>query len=221
MYQKYPEISIYDESYFKEELDTIKIKNPNYIQYLEDNQSQIEYIDSIETQNFFISKDIYSIDKNYTHSEIHSSLILSAVALNIPFPEHSQYPRNVFSCQQTKQAIGVYSSSYNTRFDTFAHILNYPQKPLVTTRFKKYTDVDKLPYGNNCIVAIACYSGYNQEDAIILNKTSVERGMFNTLYFRSYEDSEEIDNSQNQILFGNPSYLKNISGWKQELYSEC
>ena len=211
MYQKNPELSIYDESYFKDELDDIKLKYPDYIQYLEDNQAQIEYIDSIESQNFFISKDIYSIDKDYTHSEIHPSLMLSAVALNIPFPEHSQYPRNVFSCQQTKQAVGIYSSAYNTRFDTFGHILNYPQKPLVTTRYKKYTDVDKLPYGINAIVAIASYSGYNQEDAVILNKTSIERGMFQNLYYRSYEDSEEIDGMNNQILFGNPSFQKNIS----------
>ena len=211
MYQKNPELSIYDESYFKDELDDIKLKNPDYIQYLEDNQAQIEYIDSIESQNFFISKDIYSIDKDYTHSEIHPSLMLSAVALNIPFPEHSQYPRNVFSCQQTKQAVGIYSSAYNTRFDTFGHILNYPQKPLVTTRYKKYTDVDKLPYGINAIAAIASYSGYNQEDAVILNKTSIERGMFQNLYYRSYEDSEEIDGMNNQILFGNPSFQKNIS----------
>ena len=211
MYKKYPDLSIYDERYFKEELDDIKLKYPDYIQYLEDNQSQIEYIDSIESLNFFISKDIYSIDKDYTHSEIHSSLILSAVALNIPFPEHSQYPRNVFSCQQTKQAVGIYSSAYNTRFDTFGYILNYPQNPLVTTRYKKYTDVDKLPYGINTIVAIASYSGYNQEDAVILNKSSIERGMFQNLYYRSYEDSEEIDGMNNQILFGNPSYKQNIS----------
>ena len=211
MYKKYPDLSIYDESYFKEELDDIKLKYPDYLQYLEDNQAQIEYIDSIESQNFFISKDIYSINKDYTHSEIHPSLMLSAVALNIPFPEHSQYPRNVFSCQQTKQAVGIYSSAYNTRFDTFGYILNYPQKPLVTTRFKKYTDVDKLPYGTNTIAAIACYSGYNQEDAVILNKSSIERGMFQNLYYRSYEDSEEIDSMNNQILFGNPSFQKNIS----------
>jgi DNA-directed RNA polymerase II subunit RPB2 len=211
IYKQKGDLSIYDETYFKEELDLIKINNPDYIQYLEDNISQIEYIDSAETQNLFIATSIYSIDKEeYTHSEIHPSLILSAVALNIPFPEHSQYPRNVFSCQQTKQAVGVYSSAYNTRFDTFGHILNYPQKPIVTTRYKKYTDVDKLPYGDNAIVAIASYSGYNQEDAVILNKTSVERGLFNTLYYRSYEDSEEIDESNNQILFGNPNYLKNV-----------
>ena len=100
----------------------------------------------------------------------------------------------------TKQAVGLYSSAYNTRFDTFAHILNYPQKPIVTTRFKKYTDVDKLPYGVNAIVAIASYTGYNQEDSLILNKTSIQRGMFNSLYFRSYEDNEKND-GQNKIYF--------------------
>ena len=210
MFNKYPTQSIYDERYFREDLIQVKQTHSDFISFLEDHVSQIEYIDSVETNNLLIARSIYSIDKEYTHSEIHPSLILSAVALNIPFPEHSQYPRNVFSCQQTKQAIGVYSSAYNTRFDTFGHILNYPQKPIVTTRYKKYTDVDKLPYGDNCIVAIACYSGYNQEDAVILNKSSVERGLFNTLYYRSYEDEEEIDAQGNQILFGNPSYLKNI-----------
>ena len=63
--------------------------------------------------------------------------MLSAVTLNIPFPEHSQYPRNVFSCQQTKQAVGLYSSAYNTRFDTFAHILNYPQKADCNNKIQK------------------------------------------------------------------------------------
>ena len=121
---------------------------------LEENAASIEYIDSIESEFAFISKDIYSIDKNYSHYEIHSSLILSAVSLNIPFPEHSQYPRNVFSCQQTKQAVGVYSSAYNTRFDTFAHILHYPQKSIVTTKYKKYSHVDKLPYGKDVTIKI-------------------------------------------------------------------
>ena len=75
--------------------------------------------------------------------------------VNIPFKW--SIIENAFSCQQTKQAVGVYSSAYNTRFDIFGHILHYPQKPIITTRFKKYTDVDKLPYGINAIVAICCY----------------------------------------------------------------
>ena len=209
MYDLYPELSVYDETYHREEFMKIKTKYEDYISYLEDNKAQIEYIDPLETEGFLIAKSIYSIDKEYTHCEIDSSLILSAVALNIPFPEHSQYPRNVFSCQQTKQAVGLYSSAYNTRFDTFAHVLNYPQKPIVTTRYKKYTDVDKLPYGVNAIVAIASYTGYNQEDSLILNKTSIERGMFQSLYYRSYEEKEENTGTR-RIYFGNPENYNDI-----------
>jgi DNA-directed RNA polymerase II subunit RPB2 len=209
MYKIDPEISVYDESYHRSEFMDIKLKHPDYISYLTDNQAQIEYIDPLETEGFFIGKDIHSLDKEYSHCEIHPSLILSAVTVNIPFPEHSQYPRNVFSCQQTKQAVGLYSSAYNTRFDTFAHILNYPQKPLVTTRYKKYTDVDKLPYGVNAIVAIASYTGFNQEDGLMLNKTSIERGMFNSLYYRSYSDDESEENG-NRVFFGNPDNYTNI-----------
>tara|TARA_B100000900_G_scaffold416092_1_gene449021 strand:- start:413 stop:4141 length:3729 start_codon:yes stop_codon:yes gene_type:complete len=206
MYDKYPEFSIYDDTYHKQELQEIKELHEDYLLYLEDHQSQIEYVDPLETEAFLIGKSIDSLDKmSYTHCEIHSSLMLSAVALNIPFPEHSQYPRNVFSCQQTKQAVGVYSSAFNTRFDTFAHVLNYAQKPIVTTRYKKYTDVDKLPYGVNAIVAIASYSGYNQEDALIVNKTSVDRGMFQSLYYRSYEDNEEME-GDHKVYFGNPNH---------------
>ena len=219
MYKNDPEMSIYDERYHRDEFMIIKDKYEDYLSYLEDNASQIEYIDPLETEGFLIGKSIYSLDKEYTHCEIHSSLMLSAVVVNIPFPEHSQYPRNVFSCQQTKQAVGLYSSAYNTRFDTFAHVLNYPQKPIVTTRFKKYTDVDKLPYGVNAIVAIASYGGYNQEDGLILNKTSIERGMFNSLYFRSYEDSEESDGSK-RIYFDNPQNVSNVKKGKTINYDK-
>ena len=172
---------------------------------LDKQAAPIEYIDSVETEGCLIARDSETYDTKHTHCEIHPSLMLSAVSLNIPFPEHSQYPRNAFSCQQTKQAVGVYSSAYNTRFETFSHILHYPQRPIVTTRYKKYTDVDKLPYGINAVVAIASYGGYNQEDGILLNQTSIERGMFQSLYLRSYEDEEE-----GKEYFGNPLLEKNI-----------
>ena len=210
LYEIHPETSIYEEAYFRKELGDIKEKTPDYLRFLEGHQAMIEFVDPLESEGFFISKDIYTIDKAYSHSEIHSSLILSAVTLNIPFPDHSQYPRNVFSCNQTKQAVGLYSSAFGTRFDTFAHILNYPQKPIVTTRYKKYTDVDKLPYGVNCIVAIASYSGYNQEDAVILNQSSIERGMFRSLYYRSYEAKEEVTGSGERVYFGNPAFQSEV-----------
>ena len=209
MYRLDSKMNIYDETYHRDEFMDIKLKHPNYIEYLIENQSMIEYVDPLESEGIFIGKSIHSIDKEYSHCEIHSSLMLSAVAVNIPFPDHSQYPRNVFSCQQTKQAVGLYSSAFNTRFDTFAHILNYPQKPIVTTRYKKYTDVDKLPYGINAIVAIASYTGYNQEDSLMLNKTSIERGMFNSLYYRSYSDDESEEGGK-RVYFGNPDNFNDI-----------
>ena len=208
MFDHSPNVSPTDDTYYEDILNKL-YSEKDFIQVLIDNQAPIEYIDSVESDYSFIAKDYRSIDKEYTHCEIESSLILSAVTLNIPFPEHSQAPRNVFSSQQTKQAVGVYSTAYNTRFDTFAHILHYPQKQLVTTKYKKYTNVDKLPYGCNCIVAIGSYSGYNQEDAVILNKSSVQRGMFNTVYFRSYQDSEEVKNNVT-TKFANPKHQKNV-----------
>ena len=204
--------------YFKEELAKLKSSNKNYMDILHKSASVIEYIDSIESENALIGLDIKSFEQDNTHCEIHSSLMLSSVALNIPFPEHSQYPRNAFSCQQTKHAVGVYSSAYTTRFDTFSHILNYPQRPIVTTRFKKYTDVDKLPYGTNAIVAIASYTGYNQEDSVMLNKSSVDRGMFKSLYYRSYEDSESEDNGK-KVYYSNPLMEKNIQKLNAGKYS--
>ena len=104
-----PQVSTTDDNYYKDEVEEIK-KNEDFIKFLEDNQAPIEYIDSTESDYALIAKDYRSIDKEYTHCEIESSLILSAVTLNIPFLEHSQAPRNVFSSQQTKQAVGVYSS---------------------------------------------------------------------------------------------------------------
>ena len=210
MYQIDKDISIYSNEYYKDILDDIKKKNKNYIEFLEDNSAPIEYIDSLESEFTLISKDIYSINSRCTHSEIHSSLILSPLALQVPFPEHSPSPRNVFSCQQTKQAVGIYSSAFNTRFDTFGHILYYPQKAIITTRYKKYIHNDKLPNGINCIVAIASYTGYNQEDSIIINKSSVDRGMFKSMYFRSYEDNEKIEKNDISV-FGNPILSKNLS----------
>ena len=220
MYKRKPDINVYENEYFRDVLNEIKDREENYLEFLELNASPIEYIDSLETENALIAKDVNSInDALYTHCEIHSSLIMSAVSLNIPFPEHSQYPRNVFSCQQTKQAVGVYSSAYNSKFETFAHILYYPQKPIVTTRYKKYTDVDKLPYGINAIVAIASYTGYNQEDAVILNETSVQRGLYNSLYLRSYVESEEDENGK-KIYFSNPLLEPNTNLKKVKKYEK-
>lgn len=123
----------------------------------------------------------------YTHSEIHPSMILGVCASIIPFPDHNQSPRNTYQSAMGKQAMGVYASNYQLRMDTLAHVLYYPQKPLVATRSMKYLRFKKLAAGCNSIIAICCYSGYNQEDSIMLNQSAIDRGFFRSAFYRTYE----------------------------------
>lgn len=87
--------------------------------------------------------------------------------------------------------MGVYTTNYQLRMDTLAHVLYYPQKPLITTHSMEHLHFRKLPSGQNAIVAIACYSGYNQEDSLVMNQSSVDRGFFRSVFYRSYVDSEK------------------------------
>ncbi|KAH3679597.1 hypothetical protein WICMUC_000829 [Wickerhamomyces mucosus] len=127
----------------------------------------------------------------FTHCEIHPSMILGVAASIIPFPDHNQSPRNTYQSAMGKQAMGVFLTNYSVRMDTMANILYYPQKPLATTRSMEYLKFRELPAGQNAIVAIACYSGYNQEDSMIMNQSSIDRGLFRSLFFRSYMDQEK------------------------------
>nr|AJR21468.1 RNA polymerase II subunit 2 [Epichloe coenophiala] len=127
----------------------------------------------------------------YTHCEIHPSMILGICASIIPFPDHNQSPRNTYQSAMGKQAMGFFLTNYSRRMDTMANILYYPQKPLATTRSMEFLKFRELPAGQNAIVAIACYSGYNQEDSVIMNQSSINRGLFRSLFFRSYSDQEK------------------------------
>lgn len=127
----------------------------------------------------------------YTHCEIHPSMILGVAASIIPFPDHNQSPRNTYQSAMGKQAMGVFLTNYSVRMDTMANILYYPQKPLATTRAMEHLKFRELPAGQNAVVAIACYSGYNQEDSMIMNQSSIDRGLFRSLFFRSYMDLEK------------------------------
>jgi DNA-directed RNA polymerase II subunit RPB2 len=131
-----------------------------------------------------LGEDAYST--TYTHCEIHPSMILGICASIIPFPDHNQSPRNTYQSAMGKQAMGVYLSSFQVRMDTMAHVLHYPQKPLATTRAMEYMHFRELPSGVNCIVGIACYTGYNQEDSLIMNQSSIDRGLFRSSFFRTY-----------------------------------
>nr|QIS77013.1 DNA-directed RNA polymerase II subunit [Pterulicium secundirameum] len=141
----------------------------------------------------------------WTHCEIHPSMILGICASIIPFPDHNQSPRNTYQSAMGKQAMGVFLTNFLIRMDTMANILYYPQKPLATTRSMEYLKFRELPAGQNAIVAILCYSGYNQEDSVIMNQSSIDRGLFRSLYYRSYMDLEKKSGMQQLEEFEKPS----------------
>jgi DNA-directed RNA polymerase II subunit RPB2 len=164
----------------------------------------IEYIDVLESNNALIACNINELNNTnikYTHMELHPSLIMGVLASTIPFSNHNQSPRNAYQSAMGKQAIGIYASNYTNRYDSLGHILNYPQIPLVSTRASKYLAVDKLPNGCNVIVAIATYTGFNQEDAIIANKTSLERGLFSSTFFRTFKEQNNKNHATGEEEF--------------------
>ena len=126
----------------------------------------------------------------YTHAEIHPSMILGVCASIIPFPDHNQSPRNTYQSAMGKQAMGVPYTNFMQRFDTTSHVLHYPQKPLVSTRATEFLNMKNLPNGQNAVVAIACYSGYNQEDSVIMSQSAIDRGLFRSTTYKSYYTSE-------------------------------
>ena len=162
---------------------------------LVDNSAIIEYLDTQEMESVVLasSKDNKNnyIKKNITHSEIHPSAILSMMANQVIFPSTNPYPRNAFSCGQSKQAVSMFNTNFPNRLDKSAILLNYGQNPLVRSRYYEPITKNKHPYGINAIVAIMCYTGYNVEDAVIMNKAALDRGLFRTTYFNMYEAEEE------------------------------
>ena len=157
----------------------------------------VELIDTEEEETIMVAMEPNDLApeedycNTYTHCEIHPSMILGVCASIIPFPDHNQSPRNTYQSAMGKQAMGIYASNYQVRMDTMAHVLHYPQKPLVTTRAMEFLRFRELPSGTNAIVAIMIYTGYNQEDSLILNQSAIDRGFFRSSYFRCYNSQEE------------------------------
>jgi DNA-directed RNA polymerase II subunit RPB2 len=173
----------------------------NLLVNLKIDDSVIEYIDPEEQLYSMIATQPSMIDKmfNYTHSEIHPSTIFGVLASCIPFPEHNQSPRNTYQCAMGKQAIGVYVSNFNKRFDKTAYVLNYTMRPLVETRLMNMIQLNKLPSGNQVIVAIMTHGGYNQEDSILFNKGSINRGLFHATIYHTEKDEDKKVNGEEEL----------------------
>ena len=206
------------------------------------NGAVIEYVDANQTEwslfamtpeqvyknrdmmNDINSKEIY---KRFTHCEIHPITAQGMISSLIPFSDHTPNPRNNYQCSMGKQAIGFSTTNFNGRFDNNLNILAYGQQPLVATKTMKYCMLDKMPHGEEAMLAIACYTGFNQEDSIIINKSSIDRGFFNTFNFRTFVEEENKQLSvntneqfgippENSRKFGDNYKLINNDGFPQK-----
>lgn len=136
----------------------------------------VEYLDVNEENDSFIALYEKDICPASTHMEIEPFTVLGAVAGLIPYPHHNQSPRNTYQCAMGKQAIGAIAYNQFKRIDTLLYLMIYPQQPMVKTKTIELIDYDKLPAGQNATVAVMSYSGYDIEDALVLNKASIDRG---------------------------------------------
>ncbi|MES1918074.1 DNA-directed RNA polymerase III subunit RPC2, variant 3 [Bonamia ostreae] len=149
----------------------------------------IEYLDVNEENNAFVALNESHLSRSTTHLEIDEMVILGFVSGLIPFPHHNQSPRNTYQCAMGKQSMGAIGLNQHLRLDTLLYNLVSLQKPLVKTKTLDFINFDKLPAGQNAIVAVMSYSGYDIEDAIILNKGSVERGFGKCVVYRKHTTS--------------------------------
>ena len=175
------------------DIDNVNKIDPEVYNKLQKFKSVVDYLDTAEEESALIANQTDDNKKNkyYTHLEIDPSLILGVMGNLIIYPEHNPVTRNSFSCGQSKQAVSMYHTNYQMRIDKMGVILNYGQIPLIKSRYLEYINNEEIPYGVNAIVAIMCYTGYNVEDAILINEGAVQRGIFRTTYYSMYEAREE------------------------------
>jgi len=175
----------------------------------------IELVDANEEENCLITFDDKHV-KKHTHIEIFPSAILGAGASIIPYPEHNQSPRNTYESAMAKQSLGFSTPMMNTSTYVRQHSMLYPQTPIVTTRAMGLLGLEKRPAGQNCVVAVLPFDGYNIEDAIVLSKSSVERGLGRTFFYRIYESESKQYPGGMRDNFEIPNADDNLRGYKGE-----
>jgi DNA-directed RNA polymerase subunit B len=181
-------------------------------------QGVIELIDANEEENCFVAMNEEEITSKHTHLELFPAAMFGVSASIIPYPEHNQSPRNTYESAMAKQSLGFSSPTYPISPHVRQHLLVSPQSPLVRTRTLDLLKIDERPIGQNCIVAVLSFEGYNIEDAIIINKSSIERGLARSFFYRLYEAEAKQYLGGMRDTFEIPTPDSNVRGYRGEKY---
>jgi len=196
----------------EDKVDKLKSGEITWNEIIKD--SSIEYIDAEEEDNLFIALYSKDITTSHTHVELSPSMILGLSAGMVVYPEHDRGDRVNYGAKMVGQAIGLYQSNFNLRTDTKSNTLVYPQKPLVETDVISTIGLDNHPFGQNVVVALANFEGYNMEDGIVFNKASIERGLLRSMFFRIYPCEEKRYWGGQEDTITIPE--KDVRGYKSE-----
>jgi DNA-directed RNA polymerase subunit B len=176
----------------------------------------LELVDANEEENCYVSIGTDVIGLPHTHVEVFPSSILGVGASIIPYPEHNQSPRNTYESAMAKQSLGFSTPLMNASTYVRQHLMLYPQTPMVSTKAINLLGLDDRPTGQNAIVAVLPYEGYNIEDAVVFNKSAVDRGFGRTFFYRVYEAEAKQYPGGMKDNFELPSSDENIRGYRGE-----
>ena len=147
-------------------------------------QGVIEYLDAAEEENALVAFFEKDLTSEHTHLDITPLTMFGFTTSLVPYGNFNQSTRLNAGSKNQKQALGLYASNFPLRMDMDVNLLHYSQVPIVKTIMHDMSGYDKHPAGQNIVVAVMSYKGYNMEDAIILNKASIDRGLGRSTYYR-------------------------------------